>query len=76
MELQERFLPDFLLGKKRTCLAITEPEYVSLSTHCVPTRSNKFLQFWVGCCQYSLHGSEKRLWEILYRHRPKEMVSF
>ncbi|MCJ1407057.1 hypothetical protein MMC19_001127 [Ptychographa xylographoides] len=25
-ELQERFLPDLLLGKKRTCIAITEPE--------------------------------------------------
>jgi acyl-CoA dehydrogenase len=24
-ELQERFLPDLLLGKKRTCIAITEP---------------------------------------------------
>ncbi len=26
MQLQERFLPDLLLGKKRTCIAITEPE--------------------------------------------------
>lgn len=25
-DLQERFCPDFLLGKKRICLAITEPE--------------------------------------------------
>jgi acyl-CoA dehydrogenase len=25
-ELKERFLPDLLLGKKRTCLAITEPD--------------------------------------------------
>ena len=25
-QLQERFLPDLLLGKKRTCLAITEPD--------------------------------------------------
>ena len=25
-QLQERFLPDLLLGKKRTCIAITEPE--------------------------------------------------
>lgn len=25
-ELQKRFLPDLLLGKKRTCLAITEPD--------------------------------------------------
>lgn len=25
-ELQEKVLPDLLLGKKRTCLAITEPE--------------------------------------------------
>lgn len=24
-ELQERFLPDALLGKKRYCIAITEP---------------------------------------------------
>jgi acyl-CoA dehydrogenase len=35
-ELQEKFLPDFLLGKKRTCLAITEPEYAKFSVlHCV-----------------------------------------
>lgn len=25
-ELQERFLPDLLLGRKRSCIAITEPE--------------------------------------------------
>lgn len=25
-KLQERFLPDFLLGKKRICIAITEPD--------------------------------------------------
>lgn len=25
-KLQERFLPDLLLGKTRTCIAITEPE--------------------------------------------------
>ena len=25
-QLQERFLPDLLLGKKRICIAITEPE--------------------------------------------------
>ncbi|KAK2603574.1 hypothetical protein QQS21_004254 [Conoideocrella luteorostrata] len=25
-ELQKRFLPDFLTGKKRTCIAITEPD--------------------------------------------------
>ena len=25
-ELQERFLPELLMGKKRTCIAITEPE--------------------------------------------------
>ena len=25
-ELQEQWLPDLLLGKKRTCIAITEPE--------------------------------------------------
>lgn len=25
-QLQERFLPDLLTGKKRTCIAITEPE--------------------------------------------------
>ena len=25
-ELQERFLPDLLTGKKRSCIAITEPE--------------------------------------------------
>jgi acyl-CoA dehydrogenase len=25
-ELQERFVPDLLTGKKRTCIAITEPE--------------------------------------------------
>lgn len=25
-QLQDRYLPDLLLGKKRTCIAITEPE--------------------------------------------------
>ena len=25
-QLQERFLPELLLGKKRICIAITEPE--------------------------------------------------
>lgn len=25
-QLQEKFLPDLLLGKKRICIAITEPE--------------------------------------------------
>ena len=25
-ELQERFIPDFLTGKKRSCIAITEPD--------------------------------------------------
>lgn len=25
-QLQERFVPDLLLGKKRICIAITEPE--------------------------------------------------
>ena len=25
-QLQERFLPDFLRGRKRICIAITEPE--------------------------------------------------
>ena len=25
-ELQDRFLPDILLGRKRICIAITEPE--------------------------------------------------
>ena len=25
-ELKERFLPDFLTGRKRTCIAITEPD--------------------------------------------------
>lgn len=25
-QLQERFMPDLLLGKKRICIAITEPE--------------------------------------------------
>lgn len=27
-QLQERFLPDLLLGRTRSCIAITEPEYV------------------------------------------------
>lgn len=30
-QLQEKFLPDLLLGKARTCIAITEPEYVFVS---------------------------------------------
>ena len=28
-ELQDRVLPDLLLGKKRTCIAVTEPGYGS-----------------------------------------------
>ena len=27
-QLQDKYLPDLLLGKTRTCIAITEPEYV------------------------------------------------
>lgn len=27
-QLQDKYLPDLLLGKKRTCIAITEPECV------------------------------------------------
>lgn len=37
-QLQQRFLPDLLLGKKRTCIAITEPEYAVPNLPCV--RSN------------------------------------
>lgn len=28
VDVQNRFVPDLLLGRKRTCIAITEPEYV------------------------------------------------
>lgn len=32
-QLQDRFLPDLLLGKTRSCIAITEPELVDIPTH-------------------------------------------
>ncbi|KAI9150443.1 Acyl-CoA dehydrogenase apdG [Paramyrothecium foliicola] len=35
-ELQERFIPDLLLGRKRTCIAITEPEPAWVHPHRLP----------------------------------------
>lgn len=33
-ELQDRLLPDLLLGKTRSCIAITEPESVAATQFC------------------------------------------
>ena len=52
--LQERFLPDLLLGKKRICIAITEPEAGSdvagIQTTATKTKDGKF---------YVVNGTKK-----------------
>ena len=53
-ELQERFLPDLLTGKKRTCIAITEPEAGSDVAHITTTATkNK------EGTHYIINGSKK-----------------
>lgn len=53
-ELQRRFLPDLLLGKKRTCLAITEPDagsdVANIKTTATKTPDGKF---------YLINGTKK-----------------
>lgn len=53
-ELQERFLPDILLGRKRTCLAITEPDagsdVANIKTTATKSPDGKY---------YILNGSKK-----------------
>lgn len=53
-ELQKRFLPDILLGKKRTCLAITEPDagsdVANITTTATKTPDGK---------HYIVNGSKK-----------------
>lgn len=57
-ELQERFLPDLLLGKKRTCLAITEPDagsdVANIKTAATKTPDGK---------HYIINGSKK--WYVI-----------
>ncbi|KAI9819981.1 MAG: hypothetical protein M1827_006551 [Pycnora praestabilis] len=52
--LQERFLPDLLLGKKRTCIAITEPEagsdVANIQTTAVKSKDGK---------HYIVNGTKK-----------------
>jgi acyl-CoA dehydrogenase len=53
-QLQERFLPELLTGKKRTCIAITEPEagsdVANITTTAVKTPDGK---------HYIVNGSKK-----------------
>jgi acyl-CoA dehydrogenase len=53
-QLQERFLPDLLLGKKRTCIAITEPtagsDVANIATTATKSKDGKF---------YIINGTKK-----------------
>lgn len=53
-QLQERFLPDLLLGKKRTCIAITEPtagsDVANIATTATKSEDGKF---------YIINGTKK-----------------
>ncbi|PGH21521.1 hypothetical protein AJ80_03189 [Polytolypa hystricis UAMH7299] len=53
-QLQEKFLPDFLTGKKRMCLAITEPDagsdVANITTTAVKSADGKY---------YTINGSKK-----------------
>lgn len=53
-QLQERFLPDLLLGKKRTCIAITEPDagsdVANIATTAVKSEDGKY---------YIVNGTKK-----------------
>lgn len=65
-QLQEMFLPDLLLGKKRTCIAITEPEagsdVANIQTTATKTPDGK---------HYMVNGS-KKWWvdRLLNSHLP------
>lgn len=56
-ELQERFLPDLLTGKKRACIAITEPQagsdVANITTTAVKSADGK---------HYIINGTKK--WSV------------
>lgn len=60
-ELQERFLPDLLTGRTRTCVAITEPEagsdVASITTTAVKSADGKY---------YVVNGA-KKWYVVLFR---------
>jgi acyl-CoA dehydrogenase len=62
-ELQERFLPDLLTCRKRSCIAITEPEagsdVANITTTAVKSADGKF---------YIVNGSKK--WSGCTHQRP------
>lgn len=74
-QLQERFLPDLLLGKKRTCIAITEPgagsDVANIQTSAVKSDDGKHYivngtkKWYVQCCD---PGFCANLWEDYKRH--------
>ncbi len=76
-QLQERFLPDLLLGKKRTCIAITEPgagsDVANIQTTAVKTEDGK---------HYIVNGTKKwyiRRWCVgvradLWQDHQRDMV--
>lgn len=53
-QLQERFLPDLLTGRKRTCIAITEPDagsdVANITTTATKTKDGK---------HYIINGTKK-----------------
>lgn len=53
-QLQERFLPDLLTGRKRTCIAITEPDagsdVANITTTAIKTKDGK---------HYIINGTKK-----------------
>lgn len=61
-ELQERFLPDLLTGKKRACIAVTEPDagsdVANVATTAVKTPDGK---------HYIINGAKK--WCVLVSFR-------
>jgi len=62
-QLQERFLPDLLTAKKRTCIAITEPgagsDVANISTTAVKTPDGK---------HYIINGSKKWITNGIWSH--------
>ena len=62
-ELQERFLPELLLGKKRTCIAITEPgagsDVAGIETTAEKTVDGKY---------YVINGTKKWITNGIWSH--------
>jgi len=62
-QLQERFLPELLAGKKRSCIAITEPEagsdVANVTTTAVKSKCGKY---------YIVNGSKK--WQVYLSEPP------